>query len=229
MLGKAATELSRLVSGFEEKLRVRKQGDRVDARPSQFRDDDERFEVLSDSDTDSRSQNFHGQNSYSQRQQHQQQQQPASRGLADEYYHPGQHQSSPAAANAAYSPGPMYPPHNNTTGSNGYMNPQPVDPTYANYHNPSDVRPKPKRSSTSTSQAVKKVGNEILHNLPQLLERAAWLLQILDTQQKRSGGSRSVTGYSGLLIALNLVMELYKQFGGERRLKSEGRSRDRRH
>ena len=238
MLGEAATELSRLVSGFEEKLRVRKHGDRVDARPSQFHDDDERFEVLSDSDPETynnnRSQSIHGYNPYPQGQQHQQQ--PTSRGLADEYYFPqylpGQHQSTAAPANAAYSPSSMYPPHNNTPGNDGYLNyqhPQPVDPTYADYHNPSNDRPKPKRSSTSTSQTMRRVGNEILHNLPQLLERAGWLLKILDTQQKRSGGSRSVTGYSGLLIALNLVMELYKQFGGERKLRSEGRSRDRRH
>lgn len=235
MLAKAATELSRLVTGFEEKLRVRKHGDRVDARPSQFRNDDERFEVLSDSDPESysynRSQSFHG---HSQGQQHQQQ--PTSRGLADEYYFPeylpGQNQPPPAPANAAYSPGPTPPLYNSTPGNDGFMNyqhPQPIDPTYTDYHNPSDVRPKPKRSSTSTSQTVRKVGTEILHNLPQLLERAGWLLKILDTQQKRSGGSRSITGYSGLLIALNLVMELYRQFGGERGSRSEGRSRERRH
>lgn len=233
MLGKAATELSKLVSGFEEKLRVRKNGDRVDARPSQFRNDDERFEVLSDSDPEMHNyngQSFHGHNQHSQRQQ-QQQQQPTSRGLADEYYFPeylpGQHQPSP---NAAYPPGPMHPPHYNTLGNDDYMNyqhPQPVDPSYTDYHNPSQARPKPKRSSTSASQTMKKVGNDILNNLPQLLERAGWLLKILDAQQKRSGGSRSITGYSGLLMALNLVMGLYKQFGGERKSKLEGRSRDR--
>ncbi|KAF8418411.1 hypothetical protein EV426DRAFT_707552 [Tirmania nivea] len=224
MLGKAAVELSRLVSAFEEKLRDRNHGGRIDARPSQFQSDDERFEVLSDSDPETyqhnRSQSFHRHNQHSQGQKHQQQ--PKSRGLADEYYFPeylpGQHQPTPAPANAAYTPGPMYPPHNNTPGTHGYMNyqhPQPVSQTYANYYPPSDTRPKPKRSSTSTSQTIKKVGNEILHNLPQLLERAGWLLKILDAQQKRSGGSRSVSGYSGLLIALNLVMELYRQFGGD--------------
>lgn len=238
MLGKAAIELSRLVSGFEEKLRVRKNEERVDARPSQFGSDDERFEVLSDSDPEShsynRSQSFRSHNQHLPGQQ-QHQQQPMSRGHADEYYFPEylpQYQPSPAPASAAYSPGPMYSPHNNTPGTNAHMNyqhPQSVDPTYANYHSPSDARPKPKRSSTSTSQAMRKVGNEVLHNLPQLLERAGWLLKILEAQQKRSGGSRSITGYSGLLMALNLVMELYRQFGGERRSRSEGRSREHRH
>lgn len=228
MLGKAATELSRLVAGFEEKLRVRKYGDRVDARPSQFRNDDERFEVLSDSDPETY--NYNRSQSHSEGQQHQQQ--PRSAGLADEYYFPqylpGQPQPPPAPANAPYTPGPAPPLYSNTPGNDGYMNyqhPQPIDPTYADSHNPSNARPKPKRSSTSTSQTVRKVGNEILHNLPQLLERAGWLLKLLDTQQKRSGGSRSITGYSGLLIALNLVMELYKQYSE----RSEGRSRERRH
>jgi len=218
MLGKAAIELSRLVGSFEQKLRSR---DRVDARPGQFRSDEERFEVLSDSDPETPYQSTsRGGNMNQQYQQYQQQ--PTPRGHADEYYFP------------EYLPGnthttPVYPDGQNNIHNApqmSYQHPQSVDPTYPDYHNPADVpRPKPKRSSTSASQTMRKVGTEMLQNLPQLLERAGWLLKVLDAQQQRSGGKRSITGYSGLLMALNLVMELYRQFGGEKRVREEGNRR----
>ena len=214
LLRKAAHELSDLVGDFEAKLK-RRGG--VPAGPSGIMSDDDRFEELSDEELpegySSRSApaNAHGASTPVGGYPHQHQaRQSGSRGHADEYYYGG-------------ASGGVAPPHG------PYVHPQPVAPSYPDHYNQSypphstsldhhhSARPKPKRSSTSAT--MRKVGGELLQNLPALLQRAGWLLSLLETQQMRSGGKKSKR-YSGLLMALTMVSELYRQFqseGGSRR------------
>ncbi|KAF8443650.1 hypothetical protein BDZ91DRAFT_754508 [Kalaharituber pfeilii] len=198
VLKRAAYELSKLVSDFEEKLGRRRNKRRSKSRgPTEFENDDDRFEELSDSEPENHTTSrgarntrappyVHTQdNTYNNNSHHYQ---GPTGGLADEYYMAG---AVPPARHSTYPYG------------NGYHYPQAYQQASPQYgspaSNPADpmhARPKPKRSSTSTSK-VMKVGGDILRNLPELIERA---------------GSRS-SGYSGLLTALDLVVELYRQFG----------------
>jgi len=192
MLGKAAVELSRLVSRFEGRLRERRNGSSgmVSAGPRQFQNDEDRFEVLSDDEGgtpegEAYSRGHHNEHGSAR---------PRA-GLADEYFNP---------------PGGIY-------GKTTHGQSQPaVTPQLSN------VQPKPKRSSTSASKAIRKAGGDLLQNLPALLDRAGWLLRILQAQQRRSGTMSLVSSYGALLMALNVAVELFRQYKERKAVEREG-------
>lgn len=222
MLSKAAVELSRLVSGFEGHLRERRDTATdsrrppiiVDAGPRQFRSDEDRFEVLSDDETgggEDMTERERRRRDRRTRERRREESLPGGRerGVRNYRDHDGY------GAQASHEP-QLHP----YTAENPDYYSYPATDIYPT--SGASVRPKLKRSSTSASQALRRAGTDLLQNLPALLERAGWLVRVLEAQQKRTRKRSLVSRSGALIMALNLVGGLYRQYNERRSLRRDG-------
>ena len=174
----------------------------VDAGPRHFRSDEDRFEVLSDEGEMGGEDLRDRERSRKERR--------------------TREETSSPVARETYQRGPQTPhefqPHPYTAPNPDYYSSSATDHTSG-----TTVRPKIKRSSTSASQALRRAGTDLLQNLPALLERAGWLIRVLEAQQSKSRKRSLVSKSSALMVALSLVSGLYKQYNERKSSGRDGR------